>query len=95
MLDPLTSETLARMKAEHWETADGDCLTCKTEPYWGEVRKVPFPCDTALLLAELERVMTAKWWEAFPAYVEPDVVLPPGFEQASSCSGTMRWAEEA
>lgn len=69
MLEPLSAETLARMKAEHVPVDSGldDGRTiCNSNACWtddgndgdAEFFATFFPCDAALLLAELERYKT-------------------------------------
>lgn len=56
MPDPLSAEALARMKAEHVDDGDGSCEGCPvTTNRCGDMYSVKWPCDAALLLAELER----------------------------------------
>ncbi len=81
MPDPLSAETLARIKLSHHPEPRSDCLMLgdkyciSCEIYVSDEE----PCDAALLLAELERVTTLKWWEGFPSYWGSPVKLPPGY----------------
>lgn len=50
MREPLSAEVIARMKRDHVPT---DAGSCRAETYRDDAED--WPCDAALLLAELER----------------------------------------
>lgn len=66
MPDPLSAEKLAELKAEHRDDGHGSCWKCWRDA--GDPMPRPWPCDAALLLAELER--QAEYVQAVEAIYE-------------------------
>lgn len=56
MTEPLSADLLSKMRTGHRDTGDGICGRCSR---W---IGVPFPCEAALLLAELDRREAQDRW---------------------------------
>lgn len=84
MPEPLTQAEIARMKAEHVPDSRDPTICGAPNCFTPYEHSAGYPCDAALLLAELERLQTAKAWEAFPAYSGPPVPLPKEYIVATA-----------